>query len=953
MDQLIELRKQEHKLLQEILPNYMIGELDVKLSLDTVDLDSSVDTDKDSYLPADSTQIEITIKDNNGNPVNGEATVAVIDEALLALKWDNSVSLLDFFYSSKPSNINTSYTLENLIKRLDFVTEEELEDQMVYSETKGDMMLWATFESEEMMSDMDDGVRMEKSMAPMVANSIGGSSSSSNATKIREDFKDLAHYKWTVNVVNGKAIVTIPKLPDDLTTWVVKWYTHTYDTKVGEFETSFKTQKQLATINSIPRFFMAGDIATITSVVVNNTASDLSVTSMLEMTHATVDDYIKTVSVKANSQTKVTWKVTIDPMNDKIDWNAYFTDINIKAQAGDLIDQVKLKKRVQAYSTPEYVFTNGNTDDLSYEEKIVMPDYIDKTQGRIDITMGSNVLTNMMDSIENVASMPYVNFYSTTNALYRWAVLKGLYDSISESEKFKELTVIDYNGETWKLDTIIKDRIKDFEDYQQTDGGFSYYDDCYTTYYRKTCSDFSLTASFLLMADKLEEVGYDVDGAIVNKAKEYYKTKLREFILYAKAQGYEYRNLEPFYVLAMVWEESFVNEYLLSSYGDLSNKDKALLVLILQKVNGNESRIAQLIKELKNSTLIEARGTLLPSHDNYWWRASNSVSTSYMLQLLMKEWEWEKLFVENLARWLVQQKNQDGGFGSCGDTAQVIVTLTQYINYTGELKDINFKWTAYLNYAELLVGNFDMNNKFDVVQDSFSLPEYIKFGSDASNSLWFKKEGTGKLYYDIGIRYFLPVDEIAPRDEGIIITRNYYNYDEYKEAFKENCWEPYYGGYDDYEVDYGYSSKSSYGWYGSCSKTQVKEITSVDEGKQWDMLVGEIEVIIPHERNNVVVNNFIPAGAELVNVTFDTTSEDVKEVTGQIGNGWYGWDHTEMKNDRLFLYANRLYAGTYKYTYVIKLNHVGKYHHSPAVVEEIKKPEVWGRTKGSYFIITE
>jgi len=93
LDQLIELRKQEHKLLQEILPNYMIGELDVKLSLDTVDLDSSVDTDKDSYLPADSTQIEITIKDNNGNPVNGEATVAVIDEALLALKWDNSVSL--------------------------------------------------------------------------------------------------------------------------------------------------------------------------------------------------------------------------------------------------------------------------------------------------------------------------------------------------------------------------------------------------------------------------------------------------------------------------------------------------------------------------------------------------------------------------------------------------------------------------------------------------------------------------------------------------------------------------------------------------------------------------------------------------------------------------------------------------------------------------------------------
>jgi len=125
---------------------------------------------------------------------------------------------------------------------------------------------------------------------------------------------------------------------------------------------------------------MAGDIATITSVVVNNTSNDLSVTSILEMTNAKVDNYIQTVNVKANSQEKVTWKVTINPMNDKIDWSSYFTDINIKAQAGNLQDQVKLKKRIEAYSTPEYVFTNGSTENLSYEEKIIMPDYIDKTQ---------------------------------------------------------------------------------------------------------------------------------------------------------------------------------------------------------------------------------------------------------------------------------------------------------------------------------------------------------------------------------------------------------------------------------------------------------------------------------------------------------------------------------------------------------------------------------------------
>ncbi len=139
---------------------------------------------------------------------------------------------------------------------------------------------------------------------------------------------------------------------------------------------------------------------------------------------------------------------------------------------------------------------------------------------------------------------------------------------------------------------------------------------------------------------------------------------------------------------------------------------------------------------------------------------------------------------------------------------------------------------------------------------------------------------------------------------------------------------------------------------GYYKRVKTKNIDSVSWWKKWDMLVWEIEIIVPSERNNVLVNNFIPAWAEIVNTNLDTTWADVKNLTWEENSNWYGWfSHTDIKDDRVMLFAEHLYKGTYKYTYVIKLNHKGEYHHRPAVAEELKKPEIWGRSWGEKFEI--
>ena len=133
---------------------------------------------------------------------------------------------------------------------------------------------------------------------------------------------------------------------------------------------------------------------------------------------------------------------------------------------------------------------------------------------------------------------------------------------------------------------------------------------------------------------------------------------------------------------------------------------------------------------------------------------------------------------------------------------------------------------------------------------------------------------------------------------------------------------------------------------------KTKNITEVNWWNKWDYLVGEIEIIVPSERNNVIVNNYIPSWAEIVNINLDTISSEIKNISNQSNSSsWYWYDYIESHDEKNSLYADHLSKWTYTYTYVLKLNHKWVYHNRPAIAEEIKKPEIFGRTKWWYFEI--
>lgn len=297
-----------------------------------------------------------------------------------------------------------------------------------------------------------------------------------------------------------------------------------------------------------------------------------------------------------------------------------------------------------------------------------------------------------------------------------------------------------------------------------------------------------------------------------------------------------------------------------------------------------------------------------------------------------------------MLRWLLANKDQNTHFRNVGVENRVLEAIVVYLQNNTELKKVDLTGEVILN-NQAIIKNIEINDqsKFDLLQASFSLDEYLTFGEKESNSFGVNKKGTGRLYYDLGLKYFLPIEEIAARDEGIIVNREYYNYQEYLENQTTVSCPPY----------FRYFSKMSMS--GCLTEGKTTNLESIKEGQQGDYIVGKIEIILPTARNNVVVDNFIPAGAAIVNTNFETTSSAIKEITAMKSKGGYYWrpnfDLVEVKDEQLLLYTDHLEAGSYSYTYVLQLQHKGQYHHRPAVSYEMKKPEVWGRSEGSFFEI--
>jgi alpha-2-macroglobulin len=180
-----------------------------------------------------------------------------------------------------------------------------------------------------------------------------------------------------------------------------------------------------------------------------------------------------------------------------------------------------------------------------------------------------------------------------------------------------------------------------------------------------------------------------------------------------------------------------------------------------------------------------------------------------------------------------------------------------------------------------------------------------------------QREGTGRLYYRLGVRY-APTDlTLDPRDEGFVVDRVY---------------EP---------VD------------------DPGDVTRDPDGT-WQIRAGatvrvRVTMVADARRTHVALVDPLPAGLEPVNPALQVSQTFAPEESSSDARMWcwcWQWfEHQNMRDDRVEAFTSYLEGGTYEYTYIARATTPGQFVVPPAKAEELYAPEVFGRSASATVVV--
>ena len=722
----------------------------------------------------------------------------------------------------------------------------------------------------------------------------GGGGAEVGPLLVRRKFPDTAYWNPVVLTdEDGRARISI-HLPDTLTTWRLTAKAATADTLVGEGRAEVVTTKDLLLRPVAPRFFVIGDKATISAVVHNNTDDDLEVEVSLQSEGLDISGpSTLRVKVPAWGKAKADWDVKVKPVEEAV---LLFT-----ARAGSLSDAVEISLPVYHYSTPEVVATAGTLDEAGQRlEAIVLPPVLDTSQGELTVQLEASLAAGMQDGLKYLEHYPYE---CAEQAMSRFL------PNVLTYRALKKLGIEKEELEA-KLAQLVGVGLQRLYAQQKADGGWGWWVEDKSNPY--------LTAYILLGMVETKRAGFLVDENVMKRAagflkrhlkppselKEPYQYNGQAFILYVLA---EYGEGDLGRCVALYRERQFLGHY-----------GKAFLAMALGLLEPEErTRVDTLISDLVSSAVLSATGAHWEEEEvDHWTMNTDTRSTAIALAALARL-QPDNALAPQVVRWLMMAR-KEGHWETTQETAWALIALTDWMMVTGELEG-DYSWEVTINGAELGKGRFSRENITESQKLQIAIGELLR---EEANRLLIRRlrptgdqTGKGRLYYAAYLRYFLPVEEVKALSRGIIVSRRYSLADEPEKPL---------------------------------SQARVGDVIQV-----------KLTIIAPHDLYYLVVEDPIPAGTEALETSLRTVSaayekpELRREGEERWGWGWWRFNHTEMRDEKVVLFASHLPRGTYEYTYLIRAGIPGQFLVMPTYAYQMYFPEVFGRGEGMSFAIAQ
>lgn len=211
-------------------------------------LEVKVQPDQDRYQPGQKMRVNVEVRDHQGRPVSADLAVGVVDEAIYALSAELHPDPVRFFHPTRRHAVlragSTDWSFYDLLRR--------------------QRPVWSLKQTKR------------------------GEFKNDDADKVRQNFKDTAHWEPMIAVgSNGKASTELT-LPDNLTAWRATATALTSDTKIGVGRASRPASKPLQVSLTLPRTLSVGEEARVIALVRNLSGQPLSGKLQIEVANGKI-----------------------------------------------------------------------------------------------------------------------------------------------------------------------------------------------------------------------------------------------------------------------------------------------------------------------------------------------------------------------------------------------------------------------------------------------------------------------------------------------------------------------------------------------------------------------------------------------------------------------------------------------------------------------------------------
>lgn len=746
---------------------------------------------------------------------------------------------------------------------------------------------------------------------------MGGGGGDAVIPFVREDFPDTAY--WNANIVtdaNGQAQVTFT-MPDSLTTWHVDVRGLTEDTRVGQAEAHIISSKDLLIRPVTPRFFVVDDHVRISAVVHNNSTTDLQVDVALQAAGLTLDDpssELQEITLASGDRQQVIWWGTVDA----VETVTMIFSASGQNPTGDMIYQDITKPvwgdiPVVSYLAPQ---THGTAGVLAESgerlELISLPQSYDPGAGELSLELAPSLAAAMTAGLDVLEHYPYE---CTEQTVSRFLPNLEAYRAIQSLG----VTAPDLQA---RLERTLEAGLDRLLANQNVDGGWSWWPTTSISYYVEEgydgiVSDPYITAYALFSLSRAKEAGVFVDDAVIQNATNYLLTAMASmwtdleswrldriaFIQFVLTQA----NLNPMDRLGMDANELFLYRDRLSPWA------QAMLSMTFENLSPGDERAATLRSDLNTSAIRTATGTHWVGSDDRRNMETGIFNSAVVIYALAQQ-DPASATLPEAVRYLMDHRDARGAWASTYETAWTILSLTEVMQGTGELAG-DFAFSAAVNGTQVTQGQAGGDMRLNAVTST--VPVAHLYG-DYPNALNIQREaGPGRLYYTAHLNVLRPVEDVEAANGGIGVERAYTSLEQ--------------------------STKSG-------------QPTVMQSAVAGETIKVRLTLTLESEAYYLIVEDYIPAGAEVLNANLKTSQQAVQYDTRhpfRNGWGWWYFNNPQIFDDHIAWAVDYLPAGTYELTYLLVLNQPGQYQVIPAQAWQFYFPEIYGNSAGMVFEILE